>query len=414
MRQPAEYPSGDPVAFSCLFLLASLALGCDEHSTPQASGLPRDSAGIRIVENFADTWAAPWEVRPEALVTIGSVDEDVDQALDGVTGAVRLGNGRIAVANGGSSELLFFDEGGTLLRRGGGEGGGPGEFQSLEWLARYGLDSIVALDVLGQRVSYFDDDGNFIGSVRLEPNAVIPFPRPVGFFADGSFLATKGTFVLGADPPAGRRERPLEPLFHISSDGKAATLLGSFPGVERVVVPTGPGGRLERRKQPFGSETAFAAGGSRFYVADNASYEIRVYAMTGQLTQVIRKESPALEVDAADVRRFEDSVLAAADSRARPQTRVLLASFSPPPTYPAFEPDIRVDDDLNLWVRECARVGDRASRWSVFTAAGELLGTLEMPSGLDPMDIGSDYVLGLRRDELGVEYVQLHRLHRGR
>jgi hypothetical protein len=75
---------------------------------------------------------------------------------------------------------------------------------------------------------------------------------------------------------------------------------------------------------------------------------------------------------------------------------------------------IHVDGDLNLWVKECVRVGDRASRWSVFGADGELLGVLEMPPGLEPLDIGPDYVLGLRRDDLGVEYVQLHSLHRGR
>jgi hypothetical protein len=237
----------------------------------------------------------------------------------------------------------------------------------------------------------------------------------VGFFGNGSFLATKGMFPLGGDPPAGRAERSPEPLFHISSDGKIATLLGSFPGVERVIVPTGPGGRLERRKRPFGRGIAFAAAGDRFFVADNASYEIRVYSIAGQVRQIIRRQAAALTLELSDIHWYEDSVIATVGSDAQPQTRVFLANLPPAPrTYPAFEPDVHVDDDLNLWVKESTRVGDHRSWWSVFTPGGEFLGTLQMPPGFGLLDIGADYILGLRRDELDVEYVHLFQLRRGR
>lgn len=35
-----------------------------------------------------------------------------------------------------------------------------------------------------------------------------------------------------------------------------------------------------------------------------------------------------------------------------------------------------------------------------------------MPSGLDVVEIGQEHVLGIARDDLGVEYVTLHRLDR--
>ena len=95
--------------------------------------------------------------------------------------------------------------------------------------------------------------------------------------------------------------------------------------------------------------------------------------------------------------------------------RVLFENLPPPPrTYPAFAPDIRVDGDLNVWVKESTRSGDQRSLWSVFSVGGELLGTVDMPPGVDVMDIGADYVLGLRHDELDVEYVQQFQLRRGR
>ena len=53
----------------------------------------------------------------------------------------------------------------------------------------------------------------------------------------------------------------------------------------------------------------------------------------------------------------------------------------------------------------------RASRaGTVFDAGGVLLGTLTAPDGLDILDVGDDYALGLWRDDLAVEYVRLYGL----
>jgi hypothetical protein len=395
-----------------LALLLWAALGCERPVAPPDASTARDSAGIRIVENLRESWTAPWEVDPQPTFSIGSVDGDPDHLLDRVIGAVGLPDGRIVVANAGSFELLFYGTDGNLLRRAGRRGGGPGEFQSLEWLSGYGPDSVLAVDVRSQRVSYFDADGNFGRSVRLEPNAKIPFPRPVGVFSDGSLLATQGTFSLGGDPPV-RAERTLHPLFRYEPNGRTAILVGSFPGPEWVNAPVGPVGQWERRRRPFGSATAFTAAGDRFYVGDNATYEIRVYSLAGRLIQVIRRAAAPVTIEQADIQAFEDSILATGDARWRRQNRILFDKLPPPPpTYPAYAPDIHVDNDLNVWVREYSRPRYHSSDWSVFSATGEFLGTVAMPPGIDVLDIGADYVLGLQRDELDVEYVRKFRLRR--
>ncbi len=400
-------------------LIPWATLGCEQPPLSQEASTARDSAGVRIVESRLGAWSNPWEVVAEPLLTIGSIDGDPNQVLYQVTGAVGITGDRFVVANAGRYELLFYDGDGYLLRRAGRRGGGPGEFQSLEWVSRCGSDSILAVDVRAHRVSYFDADGNFGRSVRLEPNAQIPFPRPVGIFGDGSLLATQGTFRLGGDPPI-RALRTQVPLFRYESDGSAATLVGTFQGPEWVVVPTGPirdyGGRaLERRARPFGRGTAFAAARDRFYVADNETYEIRVFSSAGQLIQVIRRSIAPLPVEGTDIRAYEDSALAGASAFARAQLRSLFDNQPPPPrTHPAYAPYIIIDSDMNLWVRESNRPGDERSRWSVFTDEGELLGEVDMPPGLRVLDIGPDYVLGLHRDELDVEYVRKHVLHKAR
>ncbi len=403
-----------PAILPLLSVLPWTALGCARSAPQQDGSAVRDSAGIRIVENQRGALTIPWQVDARPLLRIGSVTGDPDHELDRVSGAVRLSGGRIVIANGGSLELLYYGRDGYLLRRVGGRGGGPGEFLELEWLSRYGPDSILAFDVRNHRVSYFDSDGNFGRSVRLEPNAEIPVPRLVGFFADGSLLATHGAFVLGGDPPI-RVERPAISLFRYEPDGNSAIPLASFPGPEWVIAPIGPVGQWERRQRPFGRSTVFAAAGDRFYVGDNATHEIRAYSIDGRLIQVIRSVAVPLPIGDADIRAFEDSALATADARARRQLHSLFENLPPPPsTYPAFAPEVRVDDGLNVWVRETSRMGEARSEWSVFSAGGGLLCTVEMPPEINVLDIGDDYVLGLQRDSMDVEYVGLFHLHRDR
>jgi len=389
-----------------------ILVGCESPAVRTDVVTERDSAGVHIVENLGPTWTTPWQVDPEPVLTIGSAEGDPDRVLDQVSGGAKASGQQIVVANGGQLELLFYDTSGSLVRRVGRRGGGPGEFESLEWLARFGTDSILALDVQNQRVSYFDAEGNFGRSVRLVSNVRIPFPRAVGFFGDGSMLATRGLYQLGGDPPI-RVERTPEPLFRISPDGETAAEVGVFPGTERVMVPTGPGGRFEQRRRPFGRETAFVAAGDRFYAADNDRYEIRAYSPTGRLLQIIRKQSTQPPITDAEVRAFEDSILRVSTGPDRHQLLILFDRLPPhPETYPAFAAELHVDADLHLWVRESTPVGTQESMWSIFSSEGQLLGNVRLPKQVRLLDVGIDYLLVLRRDAFDVEYVELYRLRR--
>lgn len=87
---------------------------------------------------------------------------------------------------------------------------------------------------------------------------------------------------------------------------------------------------------------------------------------------------------------------------------------APPETMPAFGWQILVDRADNLWVIEYERPGElQRRRWSVFDPDGRWLGLVRLPDGFDLMDAGDDWVLGRVRDELDVEYVQLHELIKG-
>lgn len=95
-----------------------------------------------------------------------------------------------------------------------------------------------------------------------------------------------------------------------------------------------------------------------------------------------------------------------------------------------------LDDQGFLWVRRSPVGDDEGRRWDVlappdfeepsghvvwlpsglhdvFRPDGVYLGTVKLPQGFNVMEIGADHVLGVARDEMGVEYVQVYGLDRG-
>ena len=67
-----------------------------------------------------------------------------------------------------------------------------------------------------------------------------------------------------------------------------------------------------------------------------------------------------------------------------------------------------------LWVREYDYHDEErpAPLWTVFDGQGQVLGFVETPKDLRIYEIGEDYILGRKEDELGVESVQMWPLDR--
>ena len=91
--------------------------------------------------------------------------------------------------------------------------------------------------------------------------------------------------------------------------------------------------------------------------------------------------------------------------------RASLESVPIPEFLPAIRA-LRVDSEGFLWVEAFRRLGERVATWSVFDPSDGWLGDLTLEAGLQPLDIGVDYLLVLLRDDLDVEYVRLLDLHR--
>jgi hypothetical protein len=157
--------------------------------------------------NHASSPVGVLTLQPDPIVSIGVVEGPREYELHNAVASIRLTDGRIVVANSGSSQLLYFDSTGHFVRSAGGRGGGPGEFKWLTGVYAYGPDSILAVDGAGNRISVFDTNGVF---ARLAPADSISgdsvFPADVWLY--------RRFWVRGALTPEQRRaaRRVLDPM----------------------------------------------------------------------------------------------------------------------------------------------------------------------------------------------------------
>jgi hypothetical protein len=83
-----------------------------------------------------------------------------------------------------------------------------------------------------------------------------------------------------------------------------------------------------------------------------------------------------------------------------------------PPRYPAYS-EIILDPLGNLWVERFQLPWEKQVRWGVFSGEGWFLGHVSLPNGFQLMQVTEWNLLGVRRDELGIERVEVYALGRG-
>ena len=389
-----------------ILLLAFWACGSNGDGSSTTS--VRDSAGIRIVENPAQTPTLAWYVDAQPSVDIGGMEADENHSVFRVFSVVRLSDETIVVANGGTNEVRYYDHDGSFLRTVGGQGEGPGEFQNLNWLASFADDSIVTYDFRQLRFSVFTRDGVFVRSFRFVTNDAVAFAQVIGMYEDGSFLA-QGFADTGGEIPSGLR-RYGAPLYQISSEGQLFSELGVFPGNEGYYKAFEGGFRPYNLLFP--KMTYRVARGNDLIVASNDTYELKLYTQDGTLKELIRRGGDPVPISNNHLKVARDRMVENVPEERRRDLETTLLEMPVPEVFPAYNL-VRADDVGNIWVQAYPIPGEQNDHWAVFSSEGVLLGDVSLPSGLDPKHIGTDFVAGVWRDDLNVEHVQLYGLVKG-
>ena len=95
-----------------------------------------------------------------------------------------------------------------------------------------------------------------------------------------------------------------------------------------------------------------------------------------------------------------------ADAATRRRIRGEYEGVSLPATLPAYT-ELVVADRGDLWARRYSLPGAATVRWDVFAAAGVYEGRVEIQATLRVVAVADGQLLGIDRDALGVERVQV-------
>ena len=160
-----------------------------------------------------------------------------------------------------------------------------------------------------------------------------------------------------------------------------------------------------RRSPAFGRTNVFAVEPNGIWSSSTDRFELRLYDVdSGRLIRIVRApklEQPATKELAEAI--YDRAYTEAQTPEDRRRTVAWFALSPRPDTQPAF--DLLVaDDHARLWVREWSALA-QGNRWWVFSTSGDLLGSVEVPSGMTITAVRCGWIWGIEQDEFDVSYV---------
>ena len=425
-----------------LAFAAACSDSTETRTPPRNDASVTDSAGVRMVLNLTPLWnrGEGWTITVEPLVTVGAAETDVAHMLHRVEGVTRLSDGTIIVLDGGSGQLRAFDSAGHHLWSAGSWGEGPGELQRAEnapqnlYLSRLKGDTL-QIENWMNRIRW-SPDGKLVDHQSVSPAALALlglrrlddcWPNRTRSFVGDDIVACRTEDISQTrSGPVSERIT----LIRIPWTVDAADTIGTFfvrdgwmeANPRRLIrSPLGPRGRVAISGLP-----------PRILYSRNDAYRIEVSDYhTGKLLMVIERQGAPrtaltpFQIELAlrwgphppDVRatlRADDDRFSVPDSLAIARHHFFDAlGYLWVLRAPAGDDDgvlIEVtgpDGSVMGTMRTYSGLHD------VFRPDGRYLGTVKVPQGLDKIEIGRDYVLGVARNDLGVEIVQMFGLDRG-
>ena len=424
----AHYSLASNAAATIILLTAA---ACDTAPAPIHT-IHTDSAGIPIATAITPLWGPGegWTVDDEPVLEIGTVTGAPDYQFADVVGAVRLSTGHIVVADRGASELRGYDAEGRFLWHTGRVGEGPGEFGSLDFVGTMAGDSLVTYDNSLLRVQVFGPDG---GLARTFPTTLpLSGGQSAGPVSDKAVAVVRGRLILryidlGDGMPTGIVRWPNERVVAFDLTDGATTSLLVLPGGEAEVHWRDNGG-YSHGSYVFGNMPEFGGAAGHLAVIDTEAYSVRLVSpLDGTIEQIVRRDVAPRDVTGAVFDAHLDGIVEIVfpdlEDAAPPQVDGLKQMWrerSRAPKLPVLR-SVHVDAAGNLWVAPYYIAGAEPPPFEVHAPDGTWLGSVALPPGLERgfiqyqapyMEIGEDYVLGVWKDDLDVQYVRVYRLNR--
>lgn len=376
-------------------LLASALAGHDGAAAQSATTVT-DSAGVRITTtDAADRGAGSICSLAETPDTRVTSPASGEWWLHEIEDLDRMDDGRLIVLNRGSHELLLFGADGEFLQSIGRLGEGPGEFMDPIELDFVGGDSIVVWDWKLGRLSLFGPDGSHGRSLMLRP----PMSSPTGHLG---VLGWGGIAIAKHDIRS--LSTRLEPTFlqvlRYDRSGALLDTLATLPYGEQALLEAGS---MMAAGPLFDSRGLFLTHGDLLYTSNGESPEVRVHR-EARLEAIVRWNPGDLSVSREDVEAYGADYLERLG--ASPLNRKRLDAFPAREAFPAVV-EIRIDPRGRLWTRSFARPGSTTTEWLGFAETGEFVCSLSVPRSFRVFRFDASAVVGVHRDEMDVESVEV-------
>jgi hypothetical protein len=318
----------------------------------------------------------------------------------------------VLLLNSGTQEARVYAEDGSFLFSFGGPGQGPGEFGRLSTMRvfLFAGDSVGITDPGNGRINVYDTDGRPMRTVALTRGAGFGNVSVFGRLDAGEWLALApvGTGMLGGAP--GERIEMDHAVLLVQPSGDSSRVITVQPSSPRIVNELG--GIIHYPYVPFFSNPITGTDGRSLFLVPGGASEVREYSPTGDLRASFRWESGRRAV--ADIwDRYRDESLAGiGDDNQRALYSDFFNEDLPLPEHLPAVQGLLVDALGSIWTERYRLPWEVDNVWDVLSSEGVWLGSFTTPSRLRVFEIGRGHILGLARDDLGVERVLSYRLHR--
>lgn len=397
--------------------MLAAAIGCADGDAG-GGNTAIDSSGVTVVTSTSPAWQSGirWEFDRTPDVEVGDASSANSTLLLTVTGARLLEDGRYAVSLNDEKVVRWFDEDGREAGLFGRDGEGPGEFRGISMIGMLG-DSLLVWDFRLARATVIAPGGEGSRTFRFSSSDSSTTTRYgfglSGVFSDGRLLLAGQSGTTTGDRSGYRRDTI--PLVLATAAGEVRHLITAVPGNERVAIATEQ--IVTSRERPFGARTAIAIDGNSVLVSVGDVDEVRRYSADGGLLAIYRLDRARRTIPASDIAiqgdRLRGQVEQLPDGLAEAFAAALMDAGLPS-VYPAHD-RILVDATGAIWLREDIG-GERSDRedrrWTILSPDGRWLGSLTTPMRFAVHQVTDDRVIGIQRDEYGVELFRTHRLNR--
>lgn len=328
---------------------------------------------------------------------IGVVEGEPEYQFSSLTNVETLPDGAVLTADVRTRELAVYDAAGRHRWTTGGHGDAPGEFSFLTWAGHDGSNAM-AWDFAARQLLQFQlADGAFLQSVRFSGLGARSWVW--GRFSDGSVLGMTED-LSPPDSPGGLL--PNDGRFvRAGPEGDHEVVL-EFDGAPWADVD----GVLQQAPLTVGAIGDVR--GDTMWIMLPAGGGYRVIAPEGSANLVVGDSTTRVLTDELrDAYRVAQLATVSTAQRARFVRR--LETIDLLETFPAYD-DMVVGIDRRVWLRRFEVAAGEMTSWDVFDPGGTLVARAAVPSRFNLTEAGSQYVLGIWKDEFEVNYVRRYTL----